>query len=228
MIAIILCLLLAADPAVQLPEKVAAKPGRLVQITAKSEQKVVKWFLIGEDADLIVMESTKAAIFSATNPGTYRVLAWTAAGDVPSDPAVCAIQVGEPPAPTPPSPKPPAPPSPPSPPSDPLQAALQGIYGGLEDPRKDEYRLALVGIYRQAAKTANDAQLKTAGELYLVIRRAALKVLPDDALRPVRERLAQEIGSTLPTDSSAVLNDEIRKKAVNCYTRMANLLEVIQ
>jgi len=211
-----LCLLLAllgAEPAVQLPPTLQAKPGRLVQIAAKSEQKIVKWFLIGEDADLIVMESTKAAIFSATNPGSYRVLAWTAAGDTPSDAAVCVIRVGEPPAPVPPTP------------ADPLLATLQGIYGGLQDPKKDEYRRMLAAVYRQAAATANDPQLRTAGELYAVIRRAAVKVLPDEVLQPIRERLGEEIASVLPTDTDAALTDEVRKKAVNIYQRFANILE---
>lgn len=212
----VLVAFLGADPSVQLPLTLQAKPGRLIQITAKTEQKLVKWYLIGEDADLIVMESSKSAIFSASNPGSYRVLAWTAAGDIPSDPAVCVVRVGEPPVPVPPTP------------SDPLLATLQGIYGGLQDPKKNEYRQTLAAVYRQAATTANDTKYQTTGELYIAIRRAVVKVLPDDALQPIRERLAEEIATVLPTDTNAPLSDEIRKNALNFYQRAANILESIR
>jgi len=208
-----LCAVLSADPLVQLPPTLQAKPGRLVQISAKSEQKLVKWFLIGEDADLIVMESGKSAIFSASNAGEYRVLAWVASGDVPSDAAVCVIRVGESPAPG---------------PSDSLQLALQGIYGGIQDAQKNEQRQTLAKVYRQAAKAAGDPQWRTAGELYNAIRAISVKALPDDALRPIRDRLGDEIATILPTDAATPLNDEIRKKGVNFYTRGANILESLR
>lgn len=217
MISILICVLLAADPSVQLPASIQVKPGRLAQITAKTEQKIVKWFLIGDEADLIVMESTRAAIFSATNPGAYRVLAWVASGDIPSDPAICTIQVGDAPL-----------PSPPVPPSDPLLPTLQGIYGSIQDIKKEEYKKALTSVYRQAVTIANDPQIKTTGELYGTIRRTASKFLPDDALQSIRERLAEEMTSVLPADFESVLNLEIRKKAMNIYTRLANILEALQ
>jgi len=208
-----LCVVLNADPLVQLPPTVQAKPGRLVQIAAKSEQKLVKWFLIGEDADLIVMESSKSAIFSASNAGEYRVLAWVASGDVPSDAAVCVIRVGESPAPA---------------PIDPLQSALQGIYGGIQDSQKNEQRQTLAKVYRQAAKAAGDPQWRTAGELYNAIRGISVKSLPDDALRPIRDRLGDEVATILPTEPGAPLTEEIRQKAVNFYQRAANILESLR
>jgi len=217
-----LCLLLTllgVDPAVQLPTTMQAKPGRLIQIAAKSEQKTIKWFLVGDDADLIVMESSKSAIFSATNPGSYKVIAWTASGDIPSDPAICVVQVGDSPAPVPPTPPAPV---------DPLQTTLQGIYGGLQDTKKNEYRRTLAAVYRQAATAINDPQLRTAGELYAVIRRSAVKALPDEALQPIRERLAEEIATVLPTDADAILTEDLRKKALNFYARAANILESIR
>jgi len=67
----ILLSLLVQSPKVELPATLNAKPGRLIQITARTEQKAVKWFLASPDADLIVMESTKTAIFSAMIPGDY-------------------------------------------------------------------------------------------------------------------------------------------------------------
>jgi hypothetical protein len=211
-----LCAVLSADPLVQLPPTLQAKPGRLVQIAAKSEQKLVKWFLIGQDADLIVMESSKSAIFSASNAGEYRVLAWTASSDVPSDAAVCVIRVGESPAPAPPAPE------------DPLQSALQAIYGGIQDPQKNEQRQTLAKVYRQAAEAAGDPKWRTAGELYNAIRGISVKALPDDALRPIRDRLGDEVATILPTDAAAPLTDEIRKKSVNFYQRAANILESLR
>ena len=74
----------------------------------------------------------------------------------------------------------------------------------------------------------NDTKFQTTGELYVAIRRAVVKVLPDDALQPIRERLAEEIATVLPTDTNAPLSDEIRKNALNFYQRAANILESIR
>ncbi len=209
---------LAADPTVSLPPAVAARPGRLVQIAARTDCKLVRWYLAGEDADLIVMESTRSAIFSAMAPGRYKILAWTAAGDIPSEAAVCVVTVGS------------APPAPPGPvaPTDPLAVALQALLEINQDPDKTKQAATLADVYRRAAKAATDPEIKTAGDLFSFARRQAVATLPPMALEAIRNRLGEELAAVLPTDPDAALTPSIRTAATEIYSRLAKILESLK
>jgi hypothetical protein len=174
--------------------------------------------LAGDDADLIVMESTRSAIFSAVAPGRYKILAWTAAGDIPSEAAVCVVTVGS------------APPVPPGPvaPTDPLAVALQALLEANQDPDKAKQMVALADVYRRAAKAAGDPEIKTAGDLFTFARRQAVAVLPPMALEAIRNRLGEELAAVLPTDPDVVLTPPIRTAATEIYSRLAKILESLK
>src|SRR5437762_12251327 len=82
-----------ADPVVKLPAEIKAKPGRLLKLQAETGGKLVRWVVCSDDADLIPFGDGKSAIFCAPSAGRYRILAWTAEGDVPSEAAVCLVVV---------------------------------------------------------------------------------------------------------------------------------------
>ena len=214
----LICFALATDPTVSLPPAVMARPGRLVQIAARTDCKLVRWYLAGDDADLIVMESTRSAIFSAMAPGRYRILAWTAAGDIPSEPAVCVVTVGS------------APPAPPGPvvPTDPLAVALKGLFEAYQDPAKATQLAALADVYRRAGKAAADLEIKTAGDLFAFARRQAVAVLPPMALEAMRAKLGEELAAVLPMDPDAELTPSIRMKATEIYNKLAAILEALK
>lgn len=116
-----------AAPAIVLPAEVKAEPGEFIALEAQAEGKVVRFVPLDPGLRMFppaLLASKKAAVFTATNPGKYRVLAYTAVGDEPSEPASCTVVVGTPP-PTPPGPPvPPAPDNPPGPaPADPADLA---------------------------------------------------------------------------------------------------------
>jgi hypothetical protein len=103
--------LLFAAPEIELPPNVAAAWPGFVTLTAKTTQKEVVWFSVSPEFQLVpaeILKDSKYALGSASRPGRYMVLAWTAEGGVPSKPAVCWVTVGDP-APTPPIPVPPTP-----------------------------------------------------------------------------------------------------------------------
>ncbi len=124
-IAILACLLstsyLYPSTPLELPSEVKGEVGSYIKIPAKTEGKEVRW--VGLDTGLQVfpvelLKDSKTAIVSATKPGRYRVLAYTAGkeGEL-SDPAICIVIIGDAPPDPGPSPKPPIPPDPPKPPS---------------------------------------------------------------------------------------------------------------
>jgi hypothetical protein len=230
-----LCLLLLATPAwaqptVKLPREVAAKPGRLVRLEAESTGKVIRWILASDDADLIPFPDGKIAIFSSPTPGRYRVYAYTAAGDSPSEPAVCLITVGTP-GPTPPpgpGPNPPGPVPPPPVPDDPLFKALRTAWDKEKGAERVKHLSALAGLYRVAPKTAEDPQVKTAGELSRMLRDAADKLLPREALPEIRAAVSGHLRGVLPTKPDASLTDGVREMAAREFKRLGELLGALK
>jgi hypothetical protein len=116
----------AADPApppaptVKMPAEVKIPVGRLGSVVIESSGKVTKFGCLSPEVDIFreydPTDPGKIKVrFIAYTPGKYAIYAYTAVGDVPSDPAVCWLTVGDPVPPTPPTP--PAPPNPPAPPT---------------------------------------------------------------------------------------------------------------
>src|SRR5581483_2771839 len=89
------------DPDIALPSEMKADVGKLVKINANTSCKTVKWLVESDKANIIELESTKSAIFASSTSGTYKVYAWTAKGNKPSDAAVCVVTVGDNPNPPP-------------------------------------------------------------------------------------------------------------------------------
>ncbi len=87
-----------AVPTVTLPKEVKVAVGRMASVPITSTGKDTKWTA---DADLDIFreyDPNPAVIrlrLIAYKEGTFRLVAWTCAGDVLSEPAVCTIQVGE-------------------------------------------------------------------------------------------------------------------------------------
>lgn len=213
MIHLFLALLLGQAPSINLPKDLTVKPGRLLKIEATSAGKIIRWANTSDDADLIVSESGRWAIFSSTVPGVYKVFAWTSANDTPSEASICAILVSEPnPQPNPPSP------------DDALKNAIKAIYGADGSPGKKAYKDSLQALWAEIAKKAHDIDIRTTGELFSIAKQSSVKILPPGALLPIREKIAADIDVNLPTDPQAELTVEIRTKAAMLFNRYSDIL----
>jgi hypothetical protein len=212
---LILLLVFAQAPSISLPPSIQAKPGRLIQIVAKTDAKTVRWFLSSPtDADLIIMESTKSAIFSATEPGKYRLVAYTAIADVPSEPAICDITVGSLPA-------------PPVIPSDPLATSIAAIWGALDEPEKLASKEGLVQAYKAGLALTSDPKILDVGAFnasLIALRRARVG---DSRLVTIRDRISDE-WATLGNDPSAPFTADTRLKAASIINRVIAALEVLR
>jgi hypothetical protein len=213
MLELFLALILGQAPAINLPKDLTVKPGRLLKIEATSAGKSIRWANTSDDADLIVSESGRWAIFSSTVPGVYKVFAWTAAGDNPSEASICAILVSDPN----PQPNPPAP-------EDALKNAIKAIYGADNSPGKKGYKDSLQALWLEVAKKASDLDIRSVGELFSIAKQSSLKILPPGALLPIREKIATDINENLPTDPQVELTVEIRSKAAKLFNRYAEIL----
>lgn len=215
-------LLLIAGQDLKLPAEVRGEVAAFVTVLAETSGKQVKFYPI--DAGLSVfpaalLANPKATVVVAAKAGTYRLLAYTASGDIPSDPQICRVVIG---GGKPDDVKPPPPPPPP-PDGDPLLESLIGIYGGLQEQNKQKHVKALADIYRRAAATVD--QFADLGTLYSGIRRTASEVIPADAIRPIRERIAVETIRQLGDQPQAQLTPALSSKAASYFSRLGFVLE---
>ena len=115
-------------PTLTLPEYVEGKVGSFVKVPATTNGKEVRWRAIDDGIAVFpaeMLRDSRSTVVSATEAGEYRLLAYTALNDIPSDPAVCVVRITGPPKPQPP-PTPPAPPAPPVPPQPPAPVVTTG------------------------------------------------------------------------------------------------------
>ncbi len=198
------------EPTIKLPAEVKGQPGRIVRLTAETAGKHVRWHLVSEDADLVPFPEGKVALFTAPKAGRYTVLAWTAAGDVPSDAAKCVVVVGEPVVPG---------------PADPFARDLKKQFVDDGSADKAKHLAQLAALYREAIVYAEKADVMTAGDLANRIRAAASTLIPAEALVGVRKRIAEEIAKELPLDGDKPLDAATRTKAAKLFERIAARLE---
>jgi hypothetical protein len=94
---------------IKLPAEIRGSPAEFIRVAADTDGKIVRWLVLDKGLSLFpaeLLKDTRTAVVVAREPGRYRLLAVTASGDVPSEPVICTIIVGD--APTPPPPPPPA------------------------------------------------------------------------------------------------------------------------
>jgi hypothetical protein len=117
---LLLCLALGQDPAprVSLPPLLKAEAGEWVVVPVSATGPTVMWYFPDPGLQEMpwdqllppdVAAKLRGKMVRARTPGEYRLVAWTARGDVPSAPAVCVLVVAgtQPPPPGPPGPEPP-------------------------------------------------------------------------------------------------------------------------
>lgn len=97
-------------PELKIPAAAEVAAGRVLLLRAGTDCKVVKWALLDAASDYdLVQTGPKEILFVTPRAGTYRIGAWGAKGDTPTDLSVCTVKVtGATPGPGPgPAPQPP-------------------------------------------------------------------------------------------------------------------------
>ena len=258
MLSLILAATLSQTPApkVELPPTFTGEPGNFITILPTTNGKTVKYVYLDKGLNVFpsaLLANPVATVVTAPK-GKYRLLAYTALGDVPSEPSMTIINVGGvpdnapfgpfnptplPPAPVPPTPVPPSPPGPmpPNPPQpDALESALQNIYGGLKDQEKGaaEKIAKLAAVYREGARAADNTDtdpntgrpyFNTVGDVYKRINTLGAAELTNNDIYDIRDRIRVELNATLPKNSTIVLDTNVRKNLSSQFSRIANILE---
>lgn len=200
-----ICLLFGQE--IRLPESIAGAPGEFVLVRPETAGKVVRY--VGLDSGLSVFPSgqladQKATVVIAVNPGKYRLLAYTAQGDIPSPPIIIQIVIGNGPGPM---------------PVDPLADSLRAIYGAIQEPNRADTVAKLAMVYRKFS------QGFTANRLNDLFRQMKSETAGIKGCDTLRERLADHLDIALGTDGTATLGPELTSKIKAEFSRIAGILE---
>ena len=179
------------------PPEIKGPVSGFIPVTAVTEGKAVKYVPL--DAGLQVfppglLVNPKSTVVVAGKSGRYRLLCYSSVGDIPTDPVITTIVVGDQ------SPVPP-----PTPPDNELTESLAGIYGGLQDPAKAQKLLQYIDCYRRCVPVVRDTTLTSTEKLYQVLlaqRKAS--GLGDNDLLPLRQRIGTEWTRVLGTNDVPV------------------------
>jgi hypothetical protein len=196
---------------VTIPMEAKVAPGRLLKISADSPGKIIKWINVSDDADLIVSDGGRWAIFCSTVPGRYKVFCWTAAGDIPSEASICTITViGSSPNPL--------------PINNAMLETLQIALGKIEDNDKKNSIAALIKAYQAVVLVLDSTEIKTTADFLLVARTASRKHIPSDALLSLREIFANDLDLIVSTNPTDIFTDKVRMQVKEKFKSYVNLL----
>lgn len=214
----ILMLALMCGQKIELPAEIKGEVGSFIAVRPKTDGKLVRYYSLDAGLNSFpaeLLSDPTATVVTAPKPGRYRLLAYTALGDRPSDPVIVTIVVGGA-----------APPTPPVPTPGEYERSLLDIYGALQDSDRDATRIALAKVYR-ACVTECMGSHATAGDLYQALVKIASAV-PASKLSTLRDRVGAEVSKVVPNDPTLPITAAQRASVGDIYERTATLLESIR
>jgi hypothetical protein len=221
------------EPVVKLPAAVKGEVGDYIVVKAETDSPVVKWKVLSTNLKMFPMEllkDTKTAVFHSTQPGKYRVMAWTAKGDVPSDAAECSIEVlaTGPLPPPPPPPPPPGPPNPPPPPPGPTDPFAQRIADAVKtdkatDADKKATATAMQGFYLSCKSNMDNKAFTTVGAFLASYWKVSAALAEKDACAEARRLCGEKVYGLFGEDADATLDDALRAKAAILFDQLAKI-----
>lgn len=222
---------------ITLPETIKGEPSVFIPITAVTKGEVVQFVPL--DAGLSVFPANlltdkKTTVVVAGKSGRYRVLAYTSINNMPSNPAITTLIVGnpgpdkpdkpDPDKPDKPDPDKPDPDKPNVKPDQEFLDAVKSIYGGLQEPDKAASVKKLVAIYQLGLKEIDNPTHKTTGELFSAVRTFAYKNLPQGKIEPIREMLADKTDTEVGTEINTSLDAATKLKIKNNFNKILTAL----
>jgi hypothetical protein len=207
----------SADNPIILPDTFSAAVGRRDDLQAKVFKGTsLTWIVDPADNDALQTkpDSSTSLVIVPRDKGIYYIGAIDKGGKMTA-PAWCRVTTGDVP-----------PPIPPPVPTDPFTVTLQTAAN--LDTAADRTKIPqLAALYRQSVNTVNDKSITTAKQLLDTMHGAAQSLI-GDSLPNLRKALATELNATMPTQSTAVLDDATRAKAAAEFTKISTALSGVK
>lgn len=219
---------LASGQSLKLPAEVRGSPGAFIVVRAETDGTKVKWFSLSAGLNVFPAEllaDKKATVITANVPGRYKLMAWTAKGDEPSDPAIVDVVIGDVP-PVPPVPPGPVPPVPPGP-IDPLVKRIHdALLADADSPAdKKKYASTLGGFYVAMVGHVENKSILTIGDLLGDYREVAASILPIGAIAATRKVCGAAVFALAGEDPDKPIDDADRAAFVALFKKIAASLE---
>lgn len=217
--------LLAASAAggadLKLPSQVQGDPGTFIKVPATTSAKAVGWYVMDPGLALYPPElqnTTLTAVVTASQAGSYRLLAFV---DASTPPAVCTVVIGTPG---------PQPGPPPPPPSDPFTQAVQAAYKSEVDAGKAQEAAFLASVFQGgAALLTPDVTTYSAlfAKLKSAIRTPGLGI-PQGALPNVMKVVEADLTQAFGTDPTRPLDPVVVKATFAKYATALGTLKGVK
>lgn len=205
----------------KLPAEIKGEPNQFITIIADTPGEIVRFVALDSGLSVFpadLLANKKATV--VTGPaGRYRILAYSAVGGKPTEPATTTIIIGN--APNPPF-NPPGPQPKPNSMKE-LEGALQAIYGALNETGRETQTKLLASIYRQGA---NDlARHTNIADVYNGLQaQAAVKLQPRSIIE-IRKTIAADMRERFGDKAEQALTDDLRRALAEYFNGLAGILE---
>ena len=212
----------AAD--IEIPKEIKAKVGEFVQIRSTAIGEV-EWYVMDAGIQFLpfdLLKDRKTAILFTLNPGTYRVMAWSAKDSKPTPAAICTVTI-EGLQPTPPTP--PAPPAPPEPSA--LEKRLKPFYDHDPDLKRKDQIQVLANFFDELHKLSGDMNIKTVGELFQKGSELSDKMIGNEWLVLLRREINLYLDENLPRIAAQEIDSKTRQLCIGIFDDLAVTLKKI-
>jgi hypothetical protein len=214
-----ICLVALIFGQLTLPATIVGDVGSFVPVAATTEGKAVKFVALDQGLQVFpagLLVNPKATVVVANRAGRFRLLAYSSIGDVPTEPVIAVVVIGNQPGPL------------PGPVDDELVEALSGIWGGLQDGAKGQKLSMLIEAYKQSAKSVQESPPSTTEKLFELMQAERKKSgLQDSDLLPIRQRLGVEWSKAMGTTDVA-MSPALLKAGQEFLNRAISALEQLR
>ena len=206
-----LFLLLAQD--ITLPKEVKVKPAEFIIIEAKTDNPNVKFVLLSEGIKPLerkLIADNKTFIGVSATEGRYKLLAYTAKADVPSDPAFTDIIVSNEDE------------KPINPDVSAIKTILESVYGADSSPDKSKSKQSMTEGFAEVLKNIETA--KTVKDFDNLVKKYVSPKLKQGEIPAVRSAISDYLKSNIGSNGQNNLDQSKAKTILNQLISILNQL----
>jgi hypothetical protein len=174
--------------------------GEFLVVNVESKGHKINWVPLGEGGLQILnsnlLKDPKSLVVVANKAGTYKILAYTAIDNNPSEPVIFSIIAGGPPKPIP----------------NELESIINATYGADNNPNKSQYKSKLITGFTNVLDGL--VGCKTVGDLNKLMKDKVTSKLVDGEGGAVRSVLRDHLSDTFGINGDVILEEELATKVI--------------
>ncbi len=84
-------------PSIALPKEIKGDVGAFIKVSATTGGTEVRWYAVSDGLNVFpaeMLKDSRTTVVTSSAPGKYKLMAYTAVGGIPSDPAIATVEIG--------------------------------------------------------------------------------------------------------------------------------------